>query len=174
MRILIFILAVSLTTIFNACKKESPEENNTGNPTEPESFDLGIRFIQYESGKLYETDTIRNEFEITNYGSVKLKKGDKIQTACRIGGVLFALDLIGEGPTSIELTKDLDINESFTFNPGYLLGGSMLAYFETDTLDICVMVYGVNNSFDTGFTKDTHPENNTDCLQFSTNLIQLK
>lgn len=172
------ILRIALIAVFIAlivsCKKDNPDESETEAPTELDSFDLGIRFSHYESGKIYENDTIRNEFIITNYGSVKLRKGDKIQTACRIDGVLFALDLIGEGPTAIELKEDLGINESLTFNPGYLLGSSMLAYFATDTLDICIMIYGVNGTFDTGFSKDTRPENNTACLQFSTNAIQLK
>lgn len=167
--ILPFLLLFTL-----ACKKDSEKPTEKEVPTDYNNFDLGIEFTHYESGKTYETDTLWNEFKITNYGPLEFKKGDLIQVATKIGGVNFSLDLIGEGPTPIELTEDLGINESFIFNPGYLLGSATQDYFGTDSLELCIMVYGVNDNYDDIFSKDTQASNNQSCIVYKDYNLWLK
>ncbi|MFB2121624.1 hypothetical protein ACEVG1_20570 [Parapedobacter sp. 2B3] len=137
--------------------------------------DLGIEFTSYEKDKLYEgNDTIRNNFAVVNYGPKDLGVGDTLKLACRIGGVLWALDLIGEGPTNHILEQELKVGQLLNINPGYLLGHTILEYFQVDNVDLCIMIYGVNTVVtNESFTSDPKPENNKTCLNYRLNKIKL-
>jgi hypothetical protein len=149
-------------------KKDIPSSINTY-----DTLDLGIRFTHYQSGIAYTTDSVLTEFELTNNSKYTLKKGDIFRTASKIGGVTFALDLIGAGPTKIELPNDIAPGEKFVYNPGYLLRQSLLDYFKTDTVDLCIMAYGINDSiFLPNFYRDPTPGNNTTCVRCFSNGIK--
>lgn len=168
----IFIIITGL--LLGSCKKDPKTDPEQQTPESYENIDLGIRFTRYEVGSVYATDTIQNEFRITNYSNVTIKKGNELKLACSLGGVQFALDLMGEGPSKVELENDLAPGASFVHNPGYLLGQSLLDYFQTDTVKICVMIYGVNNAVIVPtFDSDPNPVNNTDCLKFFSGGIKL-
>ncbi len=167
-----------LLAMLAGCKKDDDEQQPTPTPpltSNTDSTDLSIRFTTYVPGTLYPNDTIRNVFEITNHGPTVLRAGDRLRTACRIGGITFALDLIGEGPTDLVLPNDLPVGGTYTHNPGYLLGGSLLDYFVTDTVQLCVLVYGFNQAAaDPGFPADPVPGNNTACLRYTAAGIELQ
>jgi hypothetical protein len=169
MRYGLFVLLV-FALVLSSCTKE--DEQTEPSPLPPtsnsDSTDLLIRFTTYQPGITYQNDTIRNVFEIVNNGPTALRAGDRLRTACRIGGVTFALDLIGPGPTDLVLASDLPVGASYMHNPGYLLGPSLLDYFGTDTVELCVMVYGFNNAMvDPAFPSDPAPANNSACVRYS-------
>jgi hypothetical protein len=159
-----------------SCKKENKiEDPDTNQPVSYDSLDLGISFNRYVNDSTYATDTIQTEFKITNYSAVTISSGSVIKTACKLGGVTFALDLIGQGPTDLVLPNDLPQGGVFVYNPGYLLGQSLLDYFATDTVEIAVMVYGVNDVIiSPTFEGDPFPENNLDALNFFAGGLRLK
>lgn len=168
------VLFTLLAAVATSCTKEDVVTDPL--PGIPyDSLDIGIRFTHYVPGIVYVTDTIQNEFELQNHSLYTLKKGDVFKTACRIQGILFALDLIGEGPTDIKLPHDLAPGETYVYNPGYLLGQSLLDYFGSDTISICVMVYGVNDTIiSQSFDGDPLPQNNMACLRFYSGGLQLE
>jgi hypothetical protein len=95
--------------------------------------------------------------------------------ACKFDTTVFALDLIGRGPTSITVPYDLNKNDSFNHNSGYLLGNSILAYFAVDSIDITLMVYGIEgSSISEFFPKDKNPINNKATLRIKSNKIIAK
>lgn len=159
-------VAIFIAFVFVGCSKQDGKKDNPPSINTYDTLDLGIRFTHYQSGIAYTTDSVQTEFELTNNSKYTLKKGDILRTASRIGGVTFALDLIGAGPTKIELTNDIAPGEKFVYNPGYLLRQSLLDYFKTDTVDLCIMAYGVNDSIvDPNFYRDPTPGNNTTCVR---------
>lgn len=155
------------------------KNNDTPDNKEPRPLylnqDMGIEFTSYEKNKLYEgNDTIRNNFAITNYGPKDLGAGDTLKLASRIGGVLWALDLIGEGPTNHILEQDLKVGQRLDINPGYLLGHTILEYFQLDNVDLCIIIYGVNSVItNESFASDPKPDNNKACLNYQLNRIRL-
>lgn len=172
------LLPIVFVVVLAGCKKDDDEQQPTPIPTitsNTDTTDLSIRFTTYVPGSIYANDTIRNVFEIMNHGPAVLHAGDRLRTACRIGGITFALDLIGEGPTDLVLPNDLPVGGTYTHNPGYLLGGSLLDYFATDTVQLCVLVYGFNQAAaDPGFPADPVPGNNTACLRYTAAGIELQ
>lgn len=164
------LLCAALAVALAACKKDNEEPPIT--PTAPvvsDTTDLAIRFTTYASGSFHGSDTVRNAFVIENHGPGTIRAGDKLRTACRIGGTLFALDLIGQGPTELDVTADLPPGGSFVHNPGYLLGGSLLDFFGTDTVEVRLIVYGAGQSpADESFASDPQPANNTASLFITT------
>ncbi|MGJ1525549.1 hypothetical protein ACR79H_07810 [Sphingobacterium spiritivorum] len=160
--------------VIGCSKDDSLTDKKEPRPQYP-SQDLGIVFTSYEKDKTYGgNDTIRNNFAITNYGPADLAVGDTLKLACRIGGVLWALDLIGEGPTNHILEENLKVGQQLDINPGYLLGHTILEYFNVDNVDLCIMIYGVNSVItNETFASDPKPENNKVCLNYRLNTIKL-
>jgi hypothetical protein len=170
-----YIILFALTGfVLGACKK-SPKQIPETEPESYENVDLGIQFTRYDADSVYATDTVQNEFRITNYSNVTIKAGNVLKLACSLNNVQFALDLIGEGPSSIELTDDLAPGASFVHNPGYLLRQSILDYFQSDTVPISVMVFGVNNVvISPTFESDPNSSNNKDRLLIFSNGLKLE
>jgi hypothetical protein len=165
-------VAIIITSLFVGCKKDDGTKDNTPSLHTYDTLDLSIRFANYQSGINYATDSVQTAFELTNNSKYTLKKGDIFRTASSIGGVTFALDLIGAGPTKIELPNDIAPGEKFVYNPGYLLRQSLLDYFKTDTVDLCIMAYGINDSIVLpNFYRDPTPGNNTTCVRCFANGI---
>ena len=132
--------------------------------------DFSIRLLNHEKDVYIEHDTMNFEFEITNHGPKEYKKGDKIYTASVIGGITFALDLIGPGPTPLVLKSDLKVGESFVYDAGYLLASLSSAYLGVTELDFCVVVYGdADSEADLTFPSDANPEDNIYCGRYSEN-----
>lgn len=157
---------------FYACDKDDPKADE-GVILVYENQDLGIKFDKYTS-TLTQSDTIKNHFTVTNYGPKTLKKGDTLKLATSFGGLTFALDLSGPGPTHVILEKELKVNESVSFNPGYLLKDFVLQYFQVPSVDGCILIYGVNQvKTDGSFGTDPNKANNTSCLSISTEGIKL-
>lgn len=168
------LLSVVVVLGIASCQKEVKPPDTTI-PQTYDSLDIGIRFTRYQQGITYQTDTIQNEFELVNKSTFTLLKDNRFQTACKIGGVVFALDLIGQGPSPVKLPQDIAPGGTLKYNPGYLLGQSLLDYFGTDTVDICVMVYGLNEvEVSAEFASDPFPEDNMACLRFFAGGLQLK
>lgn len=127
--------------------------------------DWGINYVQYPAGQVYSDPHIRFEFRITNHGPATFPAGTVINTAARIVGTVFSLDLLGPGPTPITLSQDLGVGESFNYDPGYLDGAQTLAFFAVDTGEFCLIVYGTSQDpVDLNFPNDPHPANNMECL----------
>jgi len=157
-----FLLLISF--FLAGCKKEDPTPPARSYPNQ----DLGIRFALYEEEQLYEDDTLRNKLAIKNLGPEVLQKGDVIKTACVIGGVVWAFDLMSAGPTSIVLDRDLKVGEEIEINPGYLYGPDILDYFETEDVEVCILVYGANDAAtDLTFGSDPKKNNNRQCVTYS-------
>lgn len=166
--IIIFLLAIC----FAGCKKEQQEAPI--NSDDYKNLDLAITYNRYEKGILYETDTIQNEFKITNLSEKTIKAGDTLKLACELNDLKFNLDLTSSDPSGIVLERDLAPHQSYVYNPGYLLGDQMLAYFGNDTLTISVLLYGVNNTtIDDAFSNDPHPENNKATLKYTLEGIRI-
>ena len=166
-------IVVIFGIVLGACKKD-PKTNPVPPLASFENIDLGIQFTRYSTDSLYVTDTIQNEFRITNFSNVTIPAGNELNIACSLGGLQFALDLIGEGPSKIALGQDLAPGQSFVYNPGYLLGQSLMDYFQTDTVQVAIMVYGVNNVVNLStFNGDPNPGNNTCSLNFFASGLKL-
>lgn len=159
-------VCTAVIVLLGACKKD--DEDPPVQPSTPEASDttdLSIRFSTYAPGSFHANDTVRNAFVIENHGPGTVRAGDKLRTACRIGGTLFALDLIGQGPTELDVTSDLPPGGTYAYDPGYLLGGSLLDFFATDTVEIRLIVYGAGQAAaDESFPADPQPGNNTASL----------
>lgn len=159
-------LGAVTVVLLSACKKD--EKDPPATPPAPvvsDSTDLSIRFSSYAPGSFHANDTVRNAFVIENHGPGTVRAGDKLRTACRIAGTLFALDLIGQGPTDLDVSADIPPGGTFAYDPGYLLGGSLLAFFATDTVEIKLMVYGTGQAAaDEDFPGDLQPANNAASL----------
>lgn len=154
---------------FAAC---SDDEVSTAVPQDYSNVDLSIEFRRYEYGELYVTDTIQNEFLITNHSNQTIKAGTALKVGCKLNNSSFNLELTSPEPSSITLSQDLGPDQNFSYNPGYLLGNQMLAYFGTPSLSIGLVVYGIE-----GFTgldaDDPNPANNEANLKYDSEGIRL-
>lgn len=171
-------VAIALLTGAACRKKSTPAK-----PAPPEappvavqdSFDLAVTYNNYLAGQSYLTDTIRFDYKITNFGAEPLSKNSKVLMASKFGTAVFALDLIGQGPTEVTVPNDLPQNASFSKYSGYLLVSSVLAYFSADSLDVTLMVYGPQGAaVSTAFPKDKDPSNNEVVLRLYPGKIKLK
>lgn len=170
----IVILALLLFAI--ACKKEEvtpPIENPPMSVND--TFDLALSYNQYVLDSIYASDTIRFDYRITNNDSKTINQNEKLLMAVKFDTTVFALDLIGAGPTEVSVPVDLTQNSFFDKNSGYLLGSSLLAYFAVDSLDISLMIYGpMGAAVDENFPKDRTPSNNKATLKIKANQIMVK
>ena len=127
--------------------------------------DWGISYVHYPAGQIYNDPHVQFAFRITNYGPNSYPAGTVINTASRIVGTIFSLDLLGPGPTPITLAQDLGVGASFDYDPGYLDGAQTLAYFAVDTGEFCLIVYGTAaDPVNLSFPNDPNPGNNMECL----------
>ena len=171
------IIALLTLAIFISCKKEDkkPEEPSTPPVLNTDTSDVSVTFNKYVLGTIYYNDTIRFDFNIKNLDSKTINQGTGILAASKFGNTTFALDLIGPGPSTITVPSDLNQNQSFNNNSGYLLASSVLAYFALDSMDISIMLYGTNGSaINENFPKDRTPSNNKATLKIKANQIMLK
>jgi Secretion system C-terminal sorting domain len=130
--------------------------------------DWGIQYVHYPAGQIYNDPHIQFAFRITNYGPNSYPAGTVINTASRIVGTLFSLDLLGPGPSPITLAQDLGVGASFDYDPGYLDGAQTLAFFAVDTGEFCLIVYGTAaDPVDLAFPNDPYPSNNMECLEWT-------
>lgn len=158
---------------FYGCDPEVPEPIDV--PETIDALDLGIKYDLYQPDSTYITDTLQFLFTVTNYGPATLKAGDNLLVACELNHIVYAFDLLGPGPTQLELTTDIAVGESFNYDAGYLLGNPTMDYFGVDNIDIGLIVYGINNmAADTTFPNDTYPENNKAFINFDGTSITLK
>lgn len=173
MRKLLLILPFILMLLLLASC--SGDDNTPTAPVEDyTNADLSIAFKEYQYGTLYATDTILNEFIVTNHSDVIIRAGNKIKVACSLNGTKYNLELTSPQPSLITIPQDLLPGQSFTYNPGYLLGNEMLLYFGTTSLEIGLMVYGINDApADDTFPNDPQPENNKARLTYTTEGIEV-
>jgi hypothetical protein len=152
--------------VFISCEKEETKPMTT-----PKSkSDFGVVFSDYSLGYKYESDTFQTRITITNFGPSALEVGDTLLVSVKINQVVYSLDLLGSGPTKIILDKALPVNQTYIYNPGYLLRPPTLAYFGLDTLDIRMFLFGQGGSpIDTLFPNDSTPGNNKAILRLTTN-----
>ena len=168
---------LALVVFFISCKKkdEIPEEISIPPVVNTDTNDVSVTFNKYVLGTIYYNDTIRFDFNIKNLDSKTINQGTGILAASKFGNTTFALDLIGPGPSTITVPSDLNQNQSFNNNSGYLLASSVLAYFALDSMDISIMLYGPNGSaINENFPKDRTPSNNKATLKIKANQIMLK
>lgn len=166
---LLRLVLVSGLLLFIAagCKKDE-QKPVIVKPVPTDSLDLGIVYSTYSRGQFYTSDTFQTRFTVTNYGPSPLKSGDTLYAAVKISQVVYALNLIGSGPTKILLPGDLPVNGTFEYNPGYLLRTPSLNFYATDTLDITLLLYGSNGSpIDPSFPRDPSPQNNKATLRLT-------
>jgi hypothetical protein len=134
--------------------------------------DFGIRYVRYPAGQSFTNDTIRFEYEITNYGPNTVPQDSLLNVQLQIDEYFFALDLLGQGPTPISVPTTLAPNQSFIDNKGYLLGPATLSYLQRSAATFCLIVYGrLIDPVDTLFPNDPNPGNNKTCLHFSNGQI---
>lgn len=167
-------LMVTATLFTTSCDKDdnAPEPDVTSGY---DNIDLAITFNRYEKDSLYVTNTIQNEFKITNHSDKTIKAGDTLKLACQLNDLKFNLDLTSSEPSGVVLEEDLAPNQTYVHNPGYLYGDQMLAYFGKDTLTVSVLVYGVNNTaINDAFSNDPNPDNNKATLQYTSEGIKIK
>lgn len=163
--IVISLFVAIISIMFSCTNDERGEEYLL--PTY-EAIDLGVKFTKYEPGKTYVSDSILNNFKITNYGTQTFKKGDKVRMGATLDEHLFGIDLTTNVPTLITLQKDLPPGESFDYNPGYLYGPLMIQYFQKEKMVVNIMVYGVNDLHKgTSFESDINPGNNITSLTYN-------
>jgi hypothetical protein len=172
-----YLTVFSIVLLLTSCKKEDkkPEEPSTPPVENTDTSDVSVSFNKYVLGTIYYNDTIRFDFNIKNLDSKKINQGSSILAASKFGSTTFALDLIGPGPSTITVPSDLNQNQSFNNNSGYLLASSVLAYFALDSMDISIMLYGPSGSaIDENFPKDRTPSNNKATLKIKANQIMVK
>ncbi len=165
-----FFYFLSLIVLYSCKKKEElqVEAPLITTPTQPQ--DLGIKYSSYTVGNTYFTDTFQTKFTVSNYGPNALEAGDTVLAAVEINKVVYSLTLIGSGPTNIIVPNKVDPNQSFEYNPGYLLKTPTLAYYNKDTLDITLLMYGKSGSpVDKTFPIDPTPKNNSAILRLTQN-----
>lgn len=132
--------------------------------------DFSIRMLQHTEGAYITGDDMQFEFEVTNKGPKTYSAGDKVKVATLINGTPFALDLIGTGPTEIEITSALAVGQTFTNNPGKLSGSQTAAFLGVDEFEFCLVIYGDSASVaDTAFPSDINPSDNKYCALYSNN-----
>lgn len=162
----LLLVSVAFFIIYG-CKKDN-DEQPTSSP-KPIS-DFGVKYSNYVEGSLYVSDTFQTKFTVTNYGPGVFESGDTLLGAVKINNVVYGLDLIGSGPTPIVLTQHLGVNQTYDYNPGYLMKTPTLAFFGLDTLDIIILLYGQSGSpADTTFPNDPTPSNNRAILRLTQN-----
>jgi hypothetical protein len=137
---------------------------------------LGIEFVNYTEGQTFSEETIQTEFVITNLGSTHYHTGDTIYVSAKINGSLFALDLIGSGPTPILVTGMLHNGDTLHRNPGVLNGPMTLAFFPgATTLEMCMVVWGKGMASVTPtYGGDVNTANNTTCATFDPNFTGIE
>lgn len=169
-RLLLTLIATTL--LFVASCSQDDEQKSI--PQDYKGLDLSIRFKHYDYGTLYPSDTIRNEFIITNHSNKTIKSGNSLLVGCELNATRFNLELTSSEPSKLILNEDLGPGQSFVYNPGYLLGNQMLSYFGTPTLSVGLMFYGVNDRpADNTYSNDPDPTNNQAFLLYNTAGIQL-
>lgn len=137
--------------------------------TKANSQNLGINYVNYSNGQIITSGNILTKFIVTNYGSSVLNTGDTVYVGARIQGTYYDLQLYTQGgSTPIVLSANLGVNGTFTDDPGYLTGSSLLSYYNTTSVEVCVVVYGKGkNSVNTSFPTDPVPANNIACVTYN-------
>jgi len=139
----LIVYGVGISSWNNSFSGDSNPSNNTSCITY-KNIDLGIKFTNYSAKEVTNNKNILTQFEVTNYGPVKVLAGDTIFLGARINGHLYDLSLTApNGSTSYTLSSDLNIGQTFTVTPGNLNGATTAAYLGTDTAQISVLVHGV-------------------------------
>jgi hypothetical protein len=172
----LILIAILGGSLFMSCNKEDVnEEPNQGPTLNSDTTDLSLSFNNYLADSVYFSDTIRFDYRITNLNTEKIDSGSTILAACKFGNTVFALDLIGTGPTNINVPYELNQGDYFDKNSGYLLKSSILSYFAVDSMEVSVFVYGLNGApIDINFPKDRTPLNNIATLKIDQTSIRLK
>jgi hypothetical protein len=171
-----YIVILALLFFAVACKKEEVKPPVADPPLNiSDTFDLALSYNNYVLDSIYANDTIRFDYRITNYDLKTINQNDKLLMAVKLGSTVFALDLIGSGPTEVNVPVNLNQNDFFDKNSGYLLGSSLLAYFAVDSLEVSLMIYGLlGATINENFPLDRTPTNNKAILMIKPNSIELR
>lgn len=132
--------------------------------------DLSIDLLNYGEGEVSTNDTLKFEFVIKNLGAVTYAAGSTLYGNIEINGIVLSFDLLGFAPSPILLPTELKPGESQTFNYGFLLASQTIPFIPgaTDSLGICLILWGDDLANIANFSGDTNPADNKTCFSYLT------
>lgn len=130
--------------------------------------DLSIDMVHYSEGEISTNDTLKFEFTIKNNGNVTYPAGATLYGNLEINGIPLSFDLLGFAPSPIPLISELAPGDSVTLNYGVLLASQTIPFIPgaTDSLGICLILWGDDLANIANFGGDTNPADNKTCFSY--------
>lgn len=164
----LIVYGVGLASWHNNFADDATPENNTTCITY-KNIDLSVRFDAYDNGEITADEVINVNFTITNHGPAAIPAGETIYLRASVNGQLFNMPLtVPDDTTKLVLYEDLGIGESLTVPAGTINGPESTLLLGTDTLQLGILVYGVEKtSVNPAFDADANPANNAAYVTYS-------